>query len=82
MMSDTGDGLGLDGSVYLTRYLLLADVMWFSGGCRCAAALRAASEVQQAAFKDYLGGSAPVAAMKSRLSADTNLPGQDRAGDG
>jgi hypothetical protein len=31
------DRLGPDGSVYLDRYLPLADVLWFSAGCRCGA---------------------------------------------
>jgi hypothetical protein len=31
------DSLGADGSVYLDRYLSLADVLWFSAGCRCGA---------------------------------------------
>lgn len=36
-MSDTGDGLGPDGSVYLHRYLSQADSLWFAAGCRCGA---------------------------------------------
>ena len=36
-MSDAGDGLGPDGSVYLDRYLPLADATWFSADCRCGA---------------------------------------------
>ena len=35
--SGEGDGLGPDGSVYLHRYLPLADAMWFSASCRCGA---------------------------------------------
>lgn len=37
MPSGEGDGLGSDGSVYLHRYLPLADALWFSAGCRCGA---------------------------------------------
>lgn len=36
-MTGEGDGLGPDGSVYLDRYLPLADGLWFSTGCRCSA---------------------------------------------